>query len=285
MQAPSLLDMASSLQEQLLALPDPLFMEMIDQWVWLVLEQEMKTKDVSQYLRLLKYQIRSNETEETYDSFLLFDDIEPETEEFEFLPPEPQIVRDVLGALSTENIYQRMLCPIIDGLQQSWHSKHPFSEGSAQVNQKQARGVLLQYLLQCVTLRQSAVHLSKEAFEATYQEQLNIPKLPLRAAEKELWYEIDSEVRLWQFRIQFINQSDEHISTVQEALQKLGASISDTAIEGTLTGDIPYIYWHGDDIQALRRARKWLNRWQQQGWLTWTSHKAIPPRQKKRKRR
>jgi hypothetical protein len=41
------------------------------------------------------------------------------------------------------------------------------SEGATQVNRKQARAVLLQHLVQSVTLRGGAAHLSREALETT----------------------------------------------------------------------------------------------------------------------
>jgi hypothetical protein len=60
--------------------------------------------------------------------------------------------------------------------------------------------------------------------------------------------------------------------------EQCGAQFLETASGSVMEGAIPYIYWHKDDLKALRQARRLLNRWQAKGWLSWSAWKTKPPR-------
>jgi hypothetical protein len=144
---------------------------------------------------------------------------------------------------------------------------------------------LLQHLQHYLALRNEAAHLSQEQFEIQYQEQIAALAIHLQP-EKEYpsikTANFLANERLWHFRIKLVTTGQGHQQAIIDALQKQGAVFQEALSEDTLEGVIPYIHWHQDDLNALRRARKLLNRWQTQGWLSWNVRKMKPPRRKHR---
>jgi hypothetical protein len=282
MLASSPLELAARIREALFALPDERLLEVIDQWASSFLEQGAKDHIISTYLRILGYQIRSVESGEIYDTYLNFNDFEPGAEEFALIPLNHQALREKLHAMPIETFYQQILSVEIQGLQRSQFPQWDDSGGPS-LGRKQARDLGLQYLLHYLALRNEAAHLSQEQFEIQEQEQIAALAVHLQPEQE---YTSDKTAnmltneRLWHFRIKLVITGLGHQQTIIDALQKQGAVFQEAVSEDTLEGVIPYIYWHQDDLNALRRARKLLNGWQTRGWLSWNVRKMKPPQRK-----
>jgi len=130
-------------------------------------------------------------------------------------------------------------------------------------------------------LRKEAATLPTEQFEREYREQLEALAVPVQEMEEEPPQEevvFFPRKRLWHFRLMLATANQGRQQTIVTMLHQCGAQFLETTSGSVMEGAIPYIYWHKDDLKALTRARRLLNRWQAKGWLSWSAWKTKPPR-------
>lgn len=274
---PHIRELATQIQQALLALPNERLLETAEQWLAPLYEQCDDLEFIIACYEALGYRPRSAVTGQLYESCANLDETEPETLDFSWVTPEPQALRERLYTMPAEQFYYQ----VIDLAGQELSGKSFAWDWGAPPDHQNTGETFLPSLLGYLILRKEAATLSAEQFEREYREQLEALVVPVQEVEKEPPQEdrkFFSHKRLWHFRFVLATANQEQQQAIVTMLHQCGAQFLETASGSVMEGAIPYIYWHKDDLKALRQAQRWLNRWQAKGWLSWSSWKTKPPR-------
>jgi hypothetical protein len=274
---PHMRELTTQIQHALLALPNERLLETAEQWLAPLYEQCDGLEFICACYEALGYRPRSDVTGHLYESCGDLDEAEPETVDFSWVTPEPQALRERLHTMPAEQLYDQVIDPAGEEL-----SQKSFTWGwGAPPGNRYTGETFLQSLLGYLMLRKEAAALPTEQFERAYREQLEALAVPVQEVEEETSQEgasFFSHERLWHFRLVLATASEGQQQIIVTMLHQCGAQFLETSSVSVMEGAISYIHWHKDDLKALARARKLLNRWQAKGWLSWSAWKTKSPR-------
>lgn len=268
-----IIELATQIQHALLALPHERLLETAEQWLAPLYEQCDDLEFICACYKALGYRPRSAVTGQLYGSRANLDEAEPETIDFSWVTPEPQVLRERLQTMPAEQFYYQ----VIDLAGQELSRKSFTWNWGAPPDPQNMGETFLPSLLGYLILRKEAATLPTEQFERAYQEQLEALAVPGQEVPPQEDVVFPRE-RLWHFRLVLAPAHQGQQQSILTTLHQCGTQFLETASGNVLEGAIPYMYWHKDDLKALTRARRLLNRWQTKGWLSWSEWKTKPPR-------
>jgi hypothetical protein len=263
----------------LLDLPDALLLEMVDGWLRELdaLFEDSSVMDES--YGMLGYRARSEATGRSYASLDALDESEPEVEEFSWMPPAAQELREKLRTMQPTRVYHTVVALAGEIFRQK-----PFAVRWGEPPGGQDDGyVFIRALVGYLVLRKAGGDIALEQFEALYSEQLEVlAAVPSPAEEGSEAGQpgLFSNERRCHFRVVFLHPPGKPRRNLLQALQQYDCTIQQPLGENDIEGYVSYFPSSRDDLKTLARVRRLLNRWQRDGQITWRERKEKPPRRR-----
>jgi hypothetical protein len=267
--------LARQVQQALLALPDTLLCATLAEWFQDL--DDLYQGDTDGFYEIFGALVQSQATGTRYPSLDAFFEAEPEADERCWQLPTGDTLRQALRSMQPDAIYHGVVALSADVFRQkacaaSWGEPPDLqSDGYT----------FMQALAGYLALRKEAEALSTEQFEERYQEQLEV-LAPAETGEVE---EPSGDVpglfpneRVFHFCVTFTEGSAQQHCNLVQALKQYDCTLLDEASDNRIIGSLSYVHWHHKDLHALARVQRLLNRWQNAGWITWTSQKEKPPK-------
>jgi hypothetical protein len=160
--------LAQRVKPALLDLPDALLLETIDGWLTELDALFVDSSVLDESYGMLGYRARSEATGRSYASLDALDESEPEVEEFSWMPPAAQELRENLRTMQPTRVYHTVVALAGEVFRQK-----PFAVRWGEPPGGQADGyVFIRALVGYLVLRKAGGDIALEQFEALYSEQL-----------------------------------------------------------------------------------------------------------------
>jgi hypothetical protein len=270
--------LARQIQQALLALPPPILLETLDQWLKEVGELFEDGEGMEDVQKLLGYRARSAATGQLYGSREELCEVEPETEAMTWVRPAAQGLQEVLGKMQPGEIYHGVVMLAGEALRQKNYAQHWSEPPGAYADGYAFMRTLVSYL----ELRKAGGERSTEQFEQQYQ----APLEALGAAYPEAQEDecagaphLLTHERAVHFHVSMTSADEQQQAALRQALQQLDCLLSPSVEATSIEGSIFYVPGRHSDLKTLARVRRLLKRWQRLGRITWTEQREHPPRQ------
>src|SRR5579864_801529 len=267
--------LARQVQQALLALPDTLLLTTIEAWLKDLNDLYDGACDCDGFYEIFGYNIRSEETGRLYESLEDYFEAEPEADEITWQPPTGEALRAALEKMQPATVYHGVVALAGDVFRQKM-----FAASWSEPPDEQSDGyAFMQALAGYLALRKEAEGLTTELFEERYEEQLETLSPPEAAKDNAGFDDFSgffANERALHFRVTFTDVEAQQRRNLLQALQHYDCILSET--DNGIEGSLSYIHWHRNDLKALARVQRLLNRWQRSGWITWTARKEKPPK-------
>ncbi|GHO87641.1 hypothetical protein [Dictyobacter formicarum] len=279
--------LARQVQQALLALPEPILLETIDQWLKTLEELFEEHSMMDGYYELFGYRVRSQATGRQYASLDECFEAEPEIEDITWLPQTGEDLREILRKMQPQQIYHGVVALAGDAFRQK--------TGVANFGEPPADHVdgyvFMRNLTGYLDLRKEGADLSTEQFEERYHKDLKALTALNVVEEEDIFGSLPAsftDEHAVHFHITFSQNNQQQHRDLRQALQQRDCVLSSSLEENTLEGFVSYRPGHHHDLKMLAHVRRLLNRWQRSERITWAEWKEKPPKrlsQKKHKQK